>query len=351
MFRPDEVIGALFTRVGWQQPTEDEYDILEGDNLVSSSGLYFNNYHPAVTVRNLKETNQDAGISNADFNTKLEDFQKSAINRVCQGIFNKDVIIEQVQLYSRDYERNFKTLDNTSKFVGFKIKLCDDYGYSVLLNAISLYFDGVATFNMYCFHSAKGNVWTKSVTTVANTETVVNVTDLVLSISKNTQKGGVYYIGYFQDDLGAVNAINDYGADYEDANIFSYSGIEADTLTASTYDNQTIVQTALNYGVNLELTSVNDYTSMIVRNAQAFDEAVALQVACDCIEQIIMSTRSNYTERMTKEFAQQLYNDLNLEWTTESQPYTGGLKNRLRRELQRLNKNFFKEDRPVIIMS
>lgn len=351
MFRPTEVIAALFTRSGWQQPTEVGYNVLTEDNLVSSSGLYFSDYHKAVTVRNIKDTVQDSSISDADFNAYLIQFQKAAINKVLQGVFNRDVIIEQTQLFSRDSEKNFTELTNSSKFVGFKICVTDDVGYSVLLNSISLYFNGAVTFNMYCFHSAKGNIWTKSVTTFANAETVVDVDDLILSISKATQKAGVYYIGYFQDDLGSVKAIYDSAKDYEDTYIFGYTGFEADILTATTYDNQTIVETNKDYGLNLEFTSVRDFTNLIIRNAKQFDRAIGLQVACDVIEQIIMSTRSNATERLNKEFAAQIYNDLNLATINDTQPYSTGLKNQLTSEIQRLNRNLFPKDQAFILQT
>lgn len=347
MFRSDLVIGALVTRVGWQQPTSSDYAILTGDNLVSLSGMYFTDYHKAVTVKNLKETIGDADISDPDFNAELLRMQKSAINRVLQGVFNHDQIIENLQLYSRWDTLSFQELTGTDKFCGFRISVANDSSKTVILNSISLLFNGVETFNMYCYHTVKGKIWEKSVTTVAGIETVVNVTDLFLSMTDATHKGGDFFIGYFQNDI-VGKAIEYESPQYNQANIFGYWGFEADRTGVETYENTSVVETNNNYGLNLEFTSVNDYTTIINRNAAQFDEAVGLQFAIDAVEQMINSTRSNMTERLNKEQLAQLYNDINLQTATENMPYTGGLKNRLQRELNRLNQNFFSKGKVTI---
>lgn len=340
MFRSTLAIDSLFTRVGWQQPTSSEYAILTGNNLVSLSGNYFTDYHKAVTVKNIKETQEDESISDADFNSMLERMQKGAINRVLNGIFNKDIVIEDTQLYIRENLRYTKEVENTGLFVGIHLDVAPNPSYAVSINNLSLLFNGVSTFNMYCYHSAKGKIWTKSVTTLDGVETVVNVDDLILSISEATYKGGEFYLGYFQDDLGSVKAIDYTDADMVKGIVFCAEGFNADKTGVETYDVQTLVETNLNYGINLELSSHRDFTGIIKRNSSAFDEAIGLQMAIDCLEIIVNSTRSNATERMTKEQVIQIYNDINLKDGVENMPYTGGLRQRLHREVSRLSQNF-----------
>ena len=93
---------------------------------------------------------------------------------------------------------------------------------------------------------------------------------------------------------------------------------------------------------------MHDYTSVICRNADKFDEAVGLQMAVNLIEQIISSSRSNATERIGKDQLASLYNDLNIDMPTDQRPYSAGLKNRLKREIQRLNRTFFKKGDVII---
>jgi ACT domain-containing protein len=71
-------------------------------------------------------------------------------------------------------------------------------------------------------------------------------------------------------------------------------------------------------------------------------------MAVNLIEQIISSTRSNATERIGKDQLASLYNDLNIDMPTDQRPYSAGLKNRLKREIQRLNRTFFKKGDVII---
>lgn len=351
MYRSSEVISGLFTRVGWQQPTQTEYAILTGDNLVSLSGRYFGDFHSLLTVKNVKETIEDKDISNANFNNWLIQKQKACINRVLQGVFNRDQIIEQLQLFSREYNDNKTLLQNAGKFVGYKIELADDSSYSVVLNSVSLLFDSVATFKLYCFHAGKGKIWEKEVTTVAGYETIVNVTDLILSISSSTYKQGEFIFGYFQDDLGSAKAINFDNCEFNEALIFCAEPCEAIATSSTTIQTTQTVETNYNYGLNLEMSSFRDFTAVIVRNPSQFDEAIGLQMACDLIEQIIFSSRSNATERIQKEQVQAAFTDLNQDMPVDGAPYSAGLKNRLKRELQRLNKNYFPKETIKIVQS
>lgn len=348
MFKSDSVILSLFTRVGWRQPTQVDYAILTGDNLVSKSGLYFGDYHKAITVKNIKNTVEDEAISNVDFNTHLINLQKAAINRVLQGIFNKNVVIEQLRLFSRDDEDNFVTLPNESKFVGLRIKPPQDSSYSLIINSLSLYFTENKTFDIYCYHTVKGELWKKSVTVVANQETIITLNE-ILSVSSSTYKDGEFMIGYYQSDLGTCQAIDSNEAldGVLNAVLFDIEGFEAN-VSGGKYVKENISYNSNDYGINAEITGQRDFTNLICSNAQMFDEAVGLQMAVDVIEQIIFSTRSNSTERISKEQLGQLYNDLNLDMPNDEMPYSAGLKNRLKRELQKISKNIFPKDQPTI---
>ena len=347
MFNSSIVISALFGRVGWKQPTQTDYAILSAPNTYSKSGLFFSDYHKILTIKNIKDTLEDVDITDADFNTYLEDLQKASINRVLNGVFNKQIVIEQSQLFIREHELDFMEYANTSKFVGIRINVAEDSTYSVKLNYLSLLFNGNVTFKIYCFHTASGKLWEQQINVTANKEAIVTI-DKTLSISTTTNKGGEFLIGYFQDDLGSVKAINYTDSFDNDASLFGVCGFEAVKTGAATYDTKTVLTNNINYGINAELTGQRDFTNVIASNAAQFDEAVGLQMACDVIEQIIFSTRSNSTERITKEQSAQLYNDLNLDTPNDEMPYSAGLKNRLKREIQRLNKNFFPKDNLVI---
>src|ERR1051325_1884406 len=106
MYR-QEVITALFNRVGFNKPTQAEYaDLLDADNLLSKSGRYYDEFHGVVTVENIKEVvNNDVEISDADFNNELRKLKAGALKAVLDEIFNADDIIEQKLEFNRNDER------------------------------------------------------------------------------------------------------------------------------------------------------------------------------------------------------------------------------------------------------
>jgi len=63
------------------------------------------------------------------------------------------------------------------------------------------------------------------------------------------------------------------------------------------------------------------------------------------LEQIITSTRSNITERQTKEIANKLYLEVNQAFATKDAPINPGLKARLADEYKRLYKTFFPDEK------
>ena len=78
----------LFGEVGWRQPLETEFAIIDAPNLISSSGLIFQDFHSLVTIENLKNVIPES-LSDVDFNTFISDMQKGAIAKVVQNIFQK----------------------------------------------------------------------------------------------------------------------------------------------------------------------------------------------------------------------------------------------------------------------
>lgn len=345
MYRREEVISKLFGRVGFKQSTLAEYaSLLDAANTTSKSGRYFNWAHAVVTIPNLKEiVNDDINISNADFNTKLKELQEESILSVLDGVFNQPEIIEQRLDFDRCDDRPV-LIQNNGLFVGRAIKVVSDPRKTVNVNALTLSFNGDATFNVYLFNSTKkAPLKTQSVTSVADDQVVVTLEGWMLNYMNTINKSGVYYIGYFQDDLPVgVQAYDERPWQWNQANCYLSEGIEVQRVPAQVdFQRYNPYRSNRTYGLNIEFSSVKDYTEIITQQAAAFDKAISLQMAAKVVEMVIHSPRSNQMERIGKEGADKLYNDLNLQMPTEEMPYSTGLKNQLDRELKRLNKQFF----------
>jgi len=350
MYRRAEVIPALFGRVGFREPTQAEYSgVLDSSNKESRSGRYFDGFHAMVTIPNIKEiVNNDVAISNAAFNTSLKELQEDCICSVLDGIFNKPEIIEQRLEFDRCDEQP-AVIPNNGRFVGRQIKMARDPRKGVRINAITLFFDGAVTFSLYLFNSTKkAALKTVEVTTAANDQVVIRPADWQLNYMDATVKSGVFYIGYFQDDLGTVKAYDEQPVLWNAGLCYGSQAMEADRVPGQpdfTRYNPTL--SSRTYGLNIEYSTVKDYTEIILQNPQAFDKAIGLQMAAKVVEKVIHSTRSNYMQRLGEQGAARLYNDLNLQMATDEMPYSTGLKNQLERELKRLHNNFFPGQKAV----
>lgn len=342
MYNPSRVIDALFGRVGWRQPTQPEYAILTEPNTLTKSGRYFQNSHWAVTIENIKATQPDADISDADFNLLLEEIQTSSILRTMTDIFDSPEVVDCVQTYDReDNEPDIRFIANTGKFVGWKITLAKTPEYVAALSSIALYFDTDVEFELKCFvENKKDAIWTKVVKAIGGEETIVPIDDLVLSYLGNQTRTTAFYIGYFQDDLGEAKAFNEYVRNY-------WSGClwRAEAFSANVANNKPVLPihqfTSDTYGMNLQFTSYKDHTNVIVAQPQIFDEAVSLQVACNVLEMILSTNRSNGIERLSGEKMAEIYRSLNQQQFTEESPVGPGLKARYETEINKIRKSFF----------
>jgi hypothetical protein len=345
MFNTSRVLTSLFKRVGWRQPTQTDMFTLDSDNLASTSGLYFDGVHPAVTVKNIKETMEDENADVTVFNTYLKNLQKDAIIKALNSIFNRNGAIETVQITDRldNVTNTDEAIDNAGNFVGWRIDIPKSPEFAVRISSIALYFNEAKAFKLYLFSDTSNvKLWEKSVTTVANQLTVIDINDLVMTYLDSNNRNGRYYLGYFQSDLGTAKAIDERNSWINTGLLFYAQPFEAAAMSNTNFERN-VRLTSKRYGLNPVISSHYDYTANIIHNAQLFDELIRLQVAADVIELSIHSTRSNGTERINKDEQAngRLYNDLNLAQATDEFPYSTGLKTRIQKEQAFISKEFF----------
>jgi len=347
MYNNTRVIEALFGRVGWKQPTLAGMPGLTEPNTLSKSGKYFNSpsNHAAVTIQNIWQSQEDPDISDPDFNLFLEDMQKSAIQRVMDSVFAHNIeVIETVQAFDRETDIVDTVIPNQNYFVGYRITIGPNTDFAVALSSLAFYFDQSVSFEMKCFiDNSSQAIWTKTVNVIGGELTIVPVDDLILSYMSNKSVSRDFYIGYFQSDIGDAQAYDEPVLVYRRGCMFYFDAFESPVsgtkfVVPPTYSSKT-------YGFNPQFTTYRDLTNRIVANAPLFDTAVSLQIACDTIELILNSTRSNATERISKEQMGDLYKDLNLGVPSEGQVFSPGLKYRLENEIKKLHKSFFGQAR------
>lgn len=344
-FNYSRVMNAMLNRIGFKQPTISEYAIVNSGNLTSNSGRYYDDFHALVRVKNIKEIQEDPGISDANFNAHLESLKRACIMRSLNGTFNVPEEIERVLLYDRFNNSNDQLIPNSDLFVGYEITTPVSDEFAVQVHSATLMFDGDVTFNMYLFKAGKKTpVLVREVSAIANEATVVNFSDVILNyISQNT-KGSSFYFGYFQTDLGSVKAIREQYSSWNKQLCFGARSINTAKVVGETNFDRINIHYSLDpYGFNLEISTFRDHTNAIVKQAHLFDELQGLCMAKMVLESTIYSTNSNETERILKDQIVKagLQMDLNGAIAAPDSPQIAGLKQQIDREVKRVKEAFY----------
>jgi hypothetical protein len=335
----------MANRLGWLQPTLSGSPTIDADNLVSKSGRNYNDgsFHPTCTIDRIKSVQENASISDADFNALLAGLDKAVTTRCLNAVFNRPQLVEHTLLYERASNVRNIAVPNSGNFCGYRIKVAKG-DWAVQLNSVSLFFDKAATFKLYLFNDLIASpVAEKQVTTQANSQVVVDL-DWTVRYASVANSGGLFYVGYFQDDLGDAHALDEQLNLWGDTKIFGAYPFQSPRKAGQLDFNRTNPSVVFKtYGLNLEVSSFRDYTRAIVQNAHLFDNARGLSMAIRVMEEIKYSSRTNAIERQGKEAidAADLNLDLNLASPTENLPFVAGLKAQLAQELNRISKNFF----------
>jgi hypothetical protein len=351
-FNYNAVINALMGRLGFRAHTETAYiGLVDSTNQLAQSFRYYNDFHALVTAGNLKEVQPDSAISNVNMNIYLQSLQKSVIMRFLNGVFSEKEYLEQSLLFDRVKNSTDEPITNSGKFVGFEIQVANSFNIAVQIDSAALLFDTNVTIPLYLFKDGvKTPVWTQSVNVVANENTVVNFSDLVLNYISAYTKGSRFYFGYFQSDLGAAKAIRQ-NACWNKQLCYYAVGIQSDAAGAD-FNRLQVSSTYESFGINLEISSFKDHTQAIVKKPNLFDEGIGLMMAFVVLEQILYSIRSNRSERLLKSGITEaaLIQDLNGSAPiSDGPPPVTGLNKRIEREMERVSESFYPEYESEII--
>ena len=348
-----DVMNALLGRRRWRQPTTSEFPYTLAADLVWGSGdnysPVFESEHKIVDVFNIFNNQGDEGITQDGFNEYLRNLNRDNILKCLNNVFTKKENLEKKLLFERFGRQDYINL-NERKFVGVRILPARQFDVSCQIDNVALKFDANVTFNLYLFHDTQPQAPLAifPVSAVAFEQTIVNV-GKILSYAGSGNKSGVFYFGYFQNDLGSVHAINEIIERFNPMFRFGMVPIELANPSGTIIDVNNVSFTMKTHGFNIQVSAFRDFTQLIIDNAHLFDNLIGLQMAADVIELINNSVRTNKDQRVNKELSQALYMDLNLAQTTEERPFSTGLKTRIFREYARVRNEFYPKKRTVSI--
>jgi hypothetical protein len=297
-----------------------------------------------VSIKNIKDCQENPAITSVQFNTLLGNMQRSVILDVCNKVVNGQAdFVSSNNLYP--FEKSFANLvGKTGKFVGFEITQKKSGNVICKIPWVETSFDGVVTFNLYLYNSNLPTtpIQTKSITTVAGASKIT-ILDWIVA-DDVTYKGGVFYLGYFDDDLTVDEVeVSAYKKDHDLSIlrvITPYYSVEPISLSATgatinvvgeAYESDT-------FGLNIGIDLYNDYTELILRNRNLFWNAIQLQMHEKVLMLIKYSTRSNITERISNEM-------IDFELFGNSTLKISGVIDKLNNSISTLIKAFFPKPR------
>jgi len=355
-FNTNKVLTALVGRLGWIQ--EPGFALtLDSTNSTSRSGRRYNDgsFHSLVTLQNVLDTMPQRAASASQFNSYLTALQRGIILRCLNGVFSEPELISQSLMYTRDEPEYIETVPNTGKFVGVQITVPPAADIAVQIDSVALHFDGARTFNLYVFNDLKtAPILIKEVTTEANNQVIVDLQDCILNHIGGANHGGIFYIGYFQDDLGSVKAIREDDADIAEGTVYRTEFIESKVTGPLAFNrNEISYIRESSAGINPHITVFRDHTWSIIKKPALFDNVIGLQMAAQIIEQMMFTMRSNGTEREAKDATSRMQLALELTGTAPitDGPHTTGLRKQIDQELKRLAAAFQPRKKSTVLQT
>ena len=140
MFDVTKIQANLYGVVGFRQPLNPDYAIIDAANLTSRSGEFVTE-NPFCKIEFLKDNQDYSRLSDAEFNTKLKEMQEASISSICHKVFQKSDYIDRQVLYPYTQNRvNTEALP--SGFICHKLRIDIKKNVAFKISRIFLDFDG-----------------------------------------------------------------------------------------------------------------------------------------------------------------------------------------------------------------
>lgn len=350
MLQISKIQTAFTGLVGFKQPYNPDYAIVDADNQTSESG-YFVTDNPYAKIEYIKDNQDYLGISNAEFNDLLYDIKKRATSNVLNQVFNEYDFIDRSLMYKNASNKIELESGLPVGFVGYKIEVSKDKNIAFKLTRVLLDFDGTGDIELLLWNTAKKEpIYTKTIS--ITTDHQIEVLDWILDNSDDTYKGE-YYVGYI--NTGTLD-VTPFKREFNNANVLTQptnlciEAVKVDNHSTNTlFDLNDVDGMSEDSGLNFDISVYEDYTDFALNSKQLFARAIQLDCMISCIQIYISSLRSNANQTMANQLYQKVM--IELEGTDSESPIrVKGLKNQLigeitsiRAEIDKMRKGFKKQ--------
>ncbi len=327
MINVAKIQDSLIGLIGFKQPFNPDYAIVDSDNQLSKSG-YFVTDNPYAKIEFIKDSQDYSLISNSDFNLVLKQLKESAISNVCNQVFSEYDFLDR-NLMFKNATRKVDTNTLPIGFVGYRVEVGNVKNIAFKINRVLLNFHGAGDIELLLWNtSSLTPLFSKEITITAENQS--EVLDWVLDNSGDTYKGD-YYIGYNTTGL----TVAPYARDYENGNImstFKYLCIEPISVIGHNsdvlFDISTTDGLSESNGLNFDIAVFEDYTDFVINNSYLFARSIQLDCQIQCVQLYASSLRSNLNQAISTQLYEKIM--IELEGTSsDSMINVKGLKNQL----------------------
>ena len=345
MINKTKIQASLNGLVGFRQPFNPAYAILDANNLASRSSQFVTD-NEFVKVEYVKDGQDYADISDADFNTFLANKQNESIFSVCNAVFNKPDFIDRGLYYNYALNK-VNTVTLPIGFVGYEIEVDELNNIALSIKRVLLDFEGTGDFKLLLFSSSKIDpIKTKEITITTDHQEVV--LDWVIDNTDGIYKGS-YYIGYLTTGL----TINPYARDYDNSNVQrEFTHLDIEQIQVVGHNTETLFDLTQTSGMsdvtglNLDITVFYDYTDLIINNEMLFATAIKLDLQINLASISLASLRSNRNERNSETILRKML--VEIEGADDGTVKKRGLRsqlngalNSIREEIEKLTVGYF----------
>ena len=370
MFNPTTIQNCMVSLLGWRNDANPSVPQITDPALFQSdSGLIYNDFHPLLSIENIVNTIPEdkdiedyldekvaSGISKALTKVAIE----KKLNESTKTLLNSSKLFDGIGRFQN-------TVISNGSFVGVEVEIFPSYGTKVIIDKLGLQFTSAQTnLNIYVFHTSQID----PIQTVTATTTKANSLEwLTLStpidfsyLSDQYDSGGLFYIGYYQDDItgqaikkdfnwlkgpcdtcrGGANAMKVWN---ERLNFVRIVPIEvgASDLTGTQMFDYTARKYAPdnNFGLNMGVTVQCDISDYLCEQKLVLADLIGKQVAVDILNDMKHSTRLN---RLANVSQNMIIRDLE----GDRETHEPGLAQRLSKSIKAVDFDFSMIDSPCL---
>ena len=315
MFNPTTIQNCMTSLIGWRNDANTSVpQITNTALLTSNSGLYYNDFHPLLLIENIANTlPEDKTIDNY-----LTEKVNSGINKaLTKGVLEKKLnestktLLNSSKLFD-GIGRFQDTVISNGRFVGVELEMFPSYGAKVIIDKIGLQFTQTQTnLPIYIFHTSQLNpikTVTATTTKASSLEWLTLSESIDLSyLSETYDSGGMFYIGYFQDNISGQAIKKDFNFIDGPCNTCR-GGANAMKVWNERLNFVRIVPVEVANG-SLNGTQMFDYTKRKYNATNNFGLNFGVTVQCD-ISQYLCEQKLILTDLIGKQIAVDILNDM-----------------------------------------